>query len=123
MVVNHQIVQPKSLKPNPNENYYHWKTNAISQQSGDASHKVQGQPLPLKLAEEEPRIHPTKGMNIKPIFQYGQQNFTHAGAKHPPKPLPHQHAIGPKGAGQYSHEQQRVTPEKTGSGWHEPTDA
>lgn len=22
MVVNHQIVQPKSLKPNPNENYY-----------------------------------------------------------------------------------------------------
>lgn len=59
-------------------------------------------------------------MNIKPVFQYGQQNFTHAGAKHPPKP--HAHAIGPKGPGHYPYDQQRATPEKSGAGWQEHPD-
>ena len=89
MIVTHQIIHPKSLKPNPNENHYQQKHQPIPQNSEDSG--LHQNPEPQQYAEDEALSMPQKGMNIKPIFQYGHQNFTHAGAKNPPRPSPNQH--------------------------------
>lgn len=111
MIVNHEIVHPKSLKPNPNENYYQWKNQSLNQQSSESTQRLH-QPLSQKFGEDEPRMQP-KGLNIKPIFQYGHQNFTHAGAKQPTRPPQPSHAHTlTKGQSQQF---QRTTPEKGAS--------